>query len=77
MDSGRLGILAGGMRYPDGGGMDAAQRARREAMRLQPANMIEDGATDAQVTRYFRVTVTTGAGRRTPQPHLAPAPPGP
>ena len=29
------------MRYPDGGGLDAAERARRERVRLAAAEMIE------------------------------------
>jgi hypothetical protein len=36
---------AGGMRYPDGGGLDAAERARREKVRLEAAEMIEAGAS--------------------------------
>jgi hypothetical protein len=31
------------MRYPDGGGLDAAERARREKVRLEAAGMIEAG----------------------------------
>jgi hypothetical protein len=31
------------MRYPDGGGLDAAERARREKVRLAAAEMIEAG----------------------------------
>jgi len=34
------------MRYPDGGGLDAAERARRERVRLAAAEMIEAGASD-------------------------------
>lgn len=36
---------AGIMRYPDGGGLDAAERARREKVRLAAADLIEAGAT--------------------------------
>jgi putative transposase len=32
------------MRYPDGGGLDAEERARRERMWLAAAEMIEAGA---------------------------------
>ncbi len=32
------------MRYPDGGGLDAAERGRRERVRLAAAEMIEAGA---------------------------------
>src|SRR6266568_4517810 len=55
--SGRLcGVMPGGMRYPDGGGLTAAERARREQVRLAAADAIEAGATDRQVARRFRVT---------------------
>jgi transposase len=45
------------MRYhPDGGGLDAAERARREKVRLAAAEMIEAGASDREVARRFRVS---------------------
>jgi putative transposase len=44
------------MRYPDGGGLDAAERARREKVRLEAAEMIEAGASDREVARHFRVS---------------------
>ena len=44
------------MRYPDGGGLDAAERARREKVRLAAAEMIEAGASDREVGRHFRVS---------------------
>ena len=44
------------MRYPDGGGLDAAERARREKVRLAAAEMIEAGAGDREVARPFRVS---------------------
>ena len=47
---------AGGMRYPDGGGLTAAERARREQVRLAAAEVIEAGASDREVARRFRVT---------------------
>jgi hypothetical protein len=34
------------MRYPDGGGLTAAERTRREQVRLAAAEMIEAGASD-------------------------------
>ena len=37
---------AGGMRYADGGGLTAEQRARREQVRLAAAELIEAGASD-------------------------------
>ena len=44
------------MRYPDGGGLDAAERARREMVRLSAAALIEAGASDREVARRFRVS---------------------
>src|SRR6266571_3334240 len=46
------------MRYPDGGGLDAAERARREQVRLAAAEMIEAGAGDREVARRFGVEYT-------------------
>ena len=47
---------AGVMRYPDGGGLDAAERARRERVRLAAAEMIEAGASDREIAKRFRVS---------------------
>jgi len=44
------------MRYADGGGLDAAERARREQVRLAAAGLIEAGASDREVARRFRVS---------------------
>ena len=44
------------MRYPDGGGLYAAERARRERVRLAAAELIEAGASDREVARRFRVS---------------------
>ena len=44
------------MRYPDGGGLTAAERARREQVRLAAAELIEAGASDGEVAQRFRVT---------------------
>ena len=52
----RLVGYAGGMRYPDGGGLDAAERARRERVRLAAAEMIEAGAGDQEIAKRFRVS---------------------
>ena len=47
---------AGSMRYPDGGGLTAQERARRERVRLAAAEMIEAGASDREVAKHFRVS---------------------
>ncbi|GAA3598211.1 hypothetical protein GCM10022295_93080 [Streptomyces osmaniensis] len=47
---------AGDMRYPDGGGLTAEERARRERIRLAAADLIEAGASDREVAGRFRVT---------------------
>ena len=47
---------AGTMRYHDGGGLTAAERARREQVRLAAAEMIEAGASDREVAKRFRVS---------------------
>jgi transposase len=57
---------AGSMRYPDGGGLDAAERARREQIRLSAAELIEAGASDREVARRFRVSrMSVNRWRRT------------
>jgi transposase len=44
------------MRYADGGGLTAAERARRERVRLEAAELIEAGASDLEVAKRFRVS---------------------
>ena len=44
------------MRYPEGGGLTPAERARREQVRLAAADLIEAGASDREVARRFPVT---------------------
>jgi transposase len=44
------------MRYPEGGGLTAQERARRERVRLEAADLIEAGASDREVARRFRVS---------------------
>src|SRR3954464_4571059 len=55
-DSRRSLRYARNMRYPDGGGLDAEERARRERVRLAAAAWFEEGATDREVAERFRVT---------------------
>ena len=47
---------AGVMRYPDGGGLTAQGRARRERVRLAAAELIEAGAGDREVAKRLRVS---------------------
>lgn len=47
---------AGVMRYSDGGGLTAADRARREKVRLEAAELIEAGIGDREIARRFRVS---------------------
>src|SRR3954465_7452927 len=44
------------MRYAQGGGLTAEECARREQVRLEAAEGIEEGATDREVAARFRVT---------------------
>ncbi len=54
------------MRYPDGGGLDAAERARREQVRLAAAEMIEAGASAQEIAKRFRVSwISANRWRRT------------
>ena len=52
----RILRYAGCMSYADGGELTAEQRARREQVRLTAAELIEAGASDREVARYFRVS---------------------
>jgi len=44
------------MRYPDGGGLTAAEGGRRERVRLAAAELIEAGASDRGIAKRFRVS---------------------
>src|ERR1700756_1431605 len=44
------------MRYPDGGGLSAAGRARREKVRLQAAEWFAEGVEPPEVARRLRVS---------------------
>ena len=48
------------MRYPDGGGLTAQERARREQVRLAAAELIGAGGSDREVARRFRVSRVRG-----------------
>jgi transposase len=43
------------MRYPDGGGLTAAERTRRKRARLEVVELIDAAAGDREVARRFRV----------------------
>jgi transposase len=45
-----------GATRPDGGGLTARERARREQVRLAAADLIEAGGSDREVARRFRVS---------------------
>ena len=49
-------VYAGGMRYPDSGGLSAGGRARREMVRLQAAQMFEQEIRPVQVAQRLRVS---------------------
>ncbi|MET9909551.1 helix-turn-helix domain-containing protein [Streptomyces sp. NPDC006476] len=44
------------MGYPDGGGLTAVKRARRERVRFQAAEMFAVGLRPAQVARALRLS---------------------
>jgi putative transposase len=44
------------MRYAQGGGFDAAGRARREQVRMRAADLIDAGHRDAEIAGALRVT---------------------
>jgi hypothetical protein len=43
------------MRYPDGGGLTAAERTRRKRARLEVVELIDAAASDREVAQRFRV----------------------
>src|SRR3954453_12735430 len=55
-DNRRGSRYARAMRYAQGGGLTAEECARREQVRLEAAEWIEEGATDREVAERFRVT---------------------
>ena len=44
------------MRYPDGGGLTAAARARRESVRLEAAHLFEQDVSPVRVAHRMRVS---------------------
>jgi putative transposase len=52
------------MRYPDGGGLTAQGRAKREAVRRQAAGWFAEGVTVPEVARRLRVSQTAVYGWR-------------
>src|SRR3954452_14586117 len=49
-------IYAGGMRYPDGGGLSPAARGRRETVRVQAARLFAENVAPVQVATRLRVS---------------------
>jgi putative transposase len=52
------------MRYPDGGGLSALGRAKREAVRLRAAGWFAEGVSVPEVARRLRVSRTAVYGWR-------------
>jgi transposase len=48
------------VRYPDGGGLTASGRARREQVRLHAAALFEQGITPVHVAHALRVSTKSG-----------------
>jgi transposase len=44
------------MRYPDGGGLTARQRAKREGVRFEAAEMFAQGVAPPQVAKRLRIS---------------------
>src|SRR3954453_22606775 len=49
-------VYAGGMRYPDGGGLSPTARVRRETVRLQAARLFAEDVTPVEVAARLRVS---------------------
>jgi transposase len=52
------------MRYPDGGGLTAAARVRREHVRLEAADLFEQDVSPVQVAHQLRVSTKSAYQRR-------------
>jgi hypothetical protein len=63
-------FYARSMRYPDGGGLTVAERARHEWVRLAAAELIEEGASDREVAKRFRMSRKSANRSCRPQPGL-------
>jgi hypothetical protein len=50
------GALCRDYEVPDGGGLTAEERARREQVRLAAAELTETGVSDREVARRLRVS---------------------
>jgi transposase len=51
-----VGHYAVGMRYPDGGGLSPAARAKREQVRLEAAGLFAAGMPPVQVAKQLRIS---------------------
>ncbi|MFI7029968.1 helix-turn-helix domain-containing protein [Microbispora rosea] len=53
-------------------GLTAEQRLRRKRVRMQPADRLAEGASDAQIAQEFRVSrMSANQWRRTPRPETS------
>ena len=63
-DIDRWHLYAGGMRYPDGGGLTTQGRVKREQVRQQAAGWFAEGMPVPEVARRLRVSQTAVYGWR-------------
>jgi putative transposase len=49
-------VYSGDVRYADGGGLDERGRARREVVRMQAADLFDQGAPAREVASRLRVS---------------------
>ncbi len=63
-DGGRVVQHAGVMRYPDGGGLDRGTAGPPKQVQLAAAELIEDGASDREVAKRFRMSRMSPNRRR-------------
>jgi hypothetical protein len=59
-----LVVYTDGMRYPDGGGLTAQARARRESVRLQAAELFARGISPVEVADRLHTELEAGVDER-------------